>query len=480
MTFESVATHPSQRWWILAAASLGAFVAAMMATAVNVALPSLARTFDVPFAAVQWVVLGYLVMTASLLPIVGRLADMFGKRTIFLVGFAIYALGSLATGFAPNLGSLIAFRLIHGAGSSILTGLGLAIVTDVFPPEERGRAIGVTGSLLSIGIVLGPTLGGLLVQYSWRLVFLFGLPLALVGLALAYRFVPHYPRGARQRFDLLGAALLVVVLATGSLALTIVPEVGVTNPLFLALAACVLVGLPLLIAWEHRSPDPIIDPAMLRYAPLAVGLMIGLAVFVSISGTIFVMPFYLEDVLGLQPRSVGLLMSVTPLLLVFVSPVAGSMADRFGDRLVTLVGLVLALVGFSLVATLDVDTTAMGYVLRFVFVGLGMATFQSANNTAIMNASPPGRSGVTGSLLGLTRAFGQSAGIAVLGTFWAARIGVRTSGLGAEAGTDLAALAEVGAVHDMMRLVQGLLVVAIVLAIWDLRRRRRSQEPRAA
>jgi len=440
-----------------------------MATAVNVALPSLARTFDVPFAAVQWVVLGYLVTTAALLPVVGRLADMVGKRAIFLTGFAIYALGSLATGLAPSLGALITFRLIHGVGSAILTGLGLAIVTDVFPPNERGRAIGITGSLLSIGIVLGPTLGGLLVQIGWRWVFLSGVPLALVGLVLAAAFVPKYPAGVRQRFDLVGAALLMVLLASGSLALTLAPEVGASSVTLWVLIAVVGLGVPTFFAWERRSDEPVLDPALFRYAPLSVGLVIALGVFISIAGTIFVMPFYLEDVLGLEPRSVGLLMSITPLLLVFVSPIAGSMADRFGDRLVTLVGLGLAFIGFSLVATLSVDTTPLGYVMRFVFVGLGMATFQSANNTAIMNSAPDGATGVTGSLLGLTRAFGQSAGIAVLGTFWAARMGQR---IDAGGGTVLATVAEVGALHDMMLVVQGLVVTSIVLAVWDLRRRR--------
>ena len=135
----------------------------------------------------------------------------------------------------------------------------------------------------------------------------------------------------------------------------------------------------------------------------------------------------------------------------------------------TLVVLGLAFIGFSLVATLSVDTTPLGYVMRFVFVGLGMATFQSANNTAIMNSAPDGATGVTGSLLGLTRAFGQSAGIAVLGTFWAARMGQR---IDAGGGTVLATVAEVGALHDMMLVVQGLVVTSIVLALWDLRRRR--------
>ncbi len=481
MSFEETVRDPGRRRWVLAAAALGAFAASVTATSVNVALPSLVQALDAPFALVQWVVLAYLLSTAALLPIVGRLADMLGKRVIFVAGFVIFAAGSLATGLAPGVLSLIGFRLLHGIGSAILTGVGLAIVTDVFPPEERGRAIGVNGAVLSSGIVMGPALGGLLVEIGWRWVFLAGLPVGLAGAALAWRFVPSYPRGAPQRFDLPGAAVLTTVLASLSLALTLGQARGFGDGAVLAAFALAAAGLPAFLAIERRSTDPIVDLAMFRDARLSVGLAAGLGAFVSIAGTIFVMPFYLENVLGLTPRNVGLLMSVTPVLLVIIAPLAGSLADRHGERIVTVVGLGFALLGFSLVATLQTDTTPLGFVLRFVPVGIGMGTFQTPNNSAIMGSAPPGRSGVAGGLLGLTRALGQTAGIAVLGSLWATRVAARAAGeIGPEA--TLAPLAaQVGGLHDMMRLVQVLIVAALALCLWDLlRRRARPASPAAA
>ncbi len=480
MSFDDAVRDPARRRWILATAAIGAFASAITFTSINVALPSLVVAFETSFAAVQWVLLGYLLATAALLPIVGRLADMLGKRAIFLAGMAIFTVGSLLTGLAPGLGWLIAFRLLHGVGSAVLTGVGLAIVTDVFPAEERGRAIGINGALLSTGIVLGPTLGGLLVEVGWRWVFLAGVPVGLLGAALAWRFVPSYPRGPAQRFDVPGAALLVAMLTAGSLAMTLGAERGYDDPWIVAGLAFAVALLPVFLRRERRTDHPVLDLALFRDARLSVGLLVGLATFVSISGTIFVMPFYLEHVLSLAPRNVGLLMSVTPILLVLIAPLAGVLADRYGERVITIVGLTFALIGFSLVATLETDTTPAGFVARFVFVGLGMATFQTPNNSAIMGAAPPGRSGVAGGLLGLTRSFGQTAGIAVLGSVWVARVAARAGQPAGSDGTLAPAIAQVGGLHDMMRVVQVLILAALVLALWDLRRRLRARRAATA
>ena len=474
MASQQTVIRSPRRWWILTSCALGAFAATVMGTSVNVALPSLVEALDAPFALVQWVVLSYLLVTAALLPIVGRLADMLGKRSIFVAGFAVYVLGSLLTGAAAGIWMLVLFRVVHGVGSAILTGLGMAIITDVFPVEERGKAIGLNGSILSSGIVLGPTLGGFLVEVGWRWVFLMGVPVGLLGFVLAWIFVPRYERGAKARFDLPGAAVLTVVLAALSLALTVGQDRGFTSPFILALFGIAAAGLPVLIGIERRSPAPVVDLALFRDPRLSVGLAAGLGAFVSIAGTIFVMPFYLENVLGFTPSVVGLLMSTTPVLLVFVAPIAGAFADRYGERIITVVGLAIAAVGFVLVGTLGQDTTALGFVVRFVPVGLGLGTFQTPNNSAVMGSVPPGRSGVAGGLLGLTRALGQTAGIAVLGSVWAARVAVRADvAVGADAHT-APFVAQVGGLHDMMRLVLVLILAALALCTWDLVRGRRA------
>jgi EmrB/QacA subfamily drug resistance transporter len=467
-----------RRWYVLVATALGAFAATVMGTSVNVALPSLVVTFDTTFPVVQWVVLAYLLSTSALLPIIGRLADMLGKKAIFVSGFGIYVLGSLLCGLAPSIEALIAIRAVQGIGSAILTSVGLAIVTDVFPANERGRAIGVTGAVLSSGVVIGPTLGGFLVDgLGWEWVFLAGVPVGLAGLFLALHFVPAYERGDRQRFDLGGAALLFVALLSLSLALTVGQALGFDDARVLALFGLSLVGVAAFVALERRISQPLLALDLFANPTLTIGLVSGFVTFVSIAGTIFLMPFYLENVLGYAPARVGLLMSVTPVLLVLTAPVAGLMADRYGERPITVIGLVFILVGYVLVGTLDENSSPLGYILRFLPLGLGMGTFQTPNNSAIMGSAPRHRSGVAGGLLALTRALGQTAGIAVLGSIWAGRVAARATGAGeaasvASGATAAPARLQVAGLHDMLLIIPVGILFALLLCSWDLLRRR--------
>lgn len=469
----------SRKWYVLAASSLGALLAAVMGTSVNVALPSLVGAFGTGFATVQWVVLSFLLTETVLLPIIGRLADMWGKRPLFISGFLIFTLGSLLCGLSPTIVWLILFRVVQGLGAALLVALGLAIVTDVFPNNERGKALGINGAVLSSGIVIGPTLGGFLVDtLSWHWVFFVGVPLGLLGGVIAWWFVPAGEPAGRQRFDLPGAGVLLVGLLSLSLALTLAQELGFAAPLILGLFGVSGVGIVAFVWLELHVPDPVLDLRLFRNADLSIGLLTGLATFVAIAGTIFLMPFYLEGVLGYTPQQVGLLMAVVPTVLVFAAPIAGSLSDRYGTRPVTVVGLALIFVGYLAVGTLSTETTALGYIFRFLPLGLGMGTFQSPNNSAIMGSVPRTRSGVAGGLLSMTRALGQTAGIAVLGTLWAARVFSRTSGELAADAVNAPLAAQVGGLHDMLLAVQMMIFLALALCVWDLVRKRKAVSAR--
>ena len=464
--------------WVLAATALAAFAATVMGTAVNVVLPTLVAVLDAPFATVQWVVVAYLLASIALLPVIGRLADLWGKRGVFLLGYAAYGVGSLACALAPDVASLIAFRTVQGVGSAALTALGLAIVTDVFPAGERGRALGINGSVISAGIVLGPSLGGLLGDLaSWRWIFVAGVAMSALGALLAARVLPRSSPQAGGRFDVAGGVLVVAALLTFSLGLTLGQGLGFTATPVLALTAASLVLGAAFVAVERRVPQPIVDLRLLRERDVWVGLASGAATFVSISGVIFLMPFYLEGVLGHPAWFVGLLMAVVPTVLVVVAPLAGILSDRIGPRPVTVAGMALLVVGYFAVGTLDEHTTPLGYVLRFLPVGLGMGTFQTPNNTAIMSAARRGASGVAGSLLSLTRYLGPVVGTVGLGSLWAARTVARA---GAETGTDattLGAAAQVAGLGDLFRVVQGLVLLGLVLVVVDLARGQPARRP---
>jgi len=459
-------TSPHRRL-VLASSALGAFAATVMATGVNVILPTLGDTFDAPFATVQWVVLAYLMASIALLPIVARLADTVGKHRVYFAAYALFALGSLLSALAPSMAVLIAVRTVQGLGSAALAALGLALVTDAYPAAERGRAIGVNGAVISAGIVLGPSLGGLVADLaSWRWVFVGGVAVSAVGLALAWRVVPRYAP-TPGRFDIAGAATIFVTLLALSLALTLGQSLGFASAPVLALFALAVGGAVAFVLVERRSASPIVDLRLFRSRALTIGLASGLTTFVAIAGVILLMPFYLEGVRGYESAQVGLLMAVVPIVLVIMAPLAGAAADRFGERPVTVVGMTSILVGYLAVGTLGTDTTPLGYVLRFLPVGLGMGIFQTSNNSAIMGSVPRGSSGVGGGLLSLTRYLGQVLGTAVLASIWAARA---IAHAGAPAGADARSVApvhQVAALHDVLTIVQVGIALGLGLVLWD-------------
>lgn len=239
---------------MLAASALGAFAASVMATGVNVVLPSLVQAFEAPFATVQWVVLSYLLASVALLPVIGRLGDVLGKRRVFLSGFVAFGLGSLACALAPTIEFLVLLRALQGVGGAVLTSLGLALVTDVFPTEVRGRALGVNGAVMSAGVVFGPSLGGLVSDaLSWRWVFAGGVIAVAAGWYLAYRVVPRQATDDPRDFDVPGAVTVVLALFALSLALTSGQVRGFDDPLVAALfAAAAGLGVAFVLA-ERRA-----------------------------------------------------------------------------------------------------------------------------------------------------------------------------------------------------------------------------------
>jgi EmrB/QacA subfamily drug resistance transporter len=465
--------YPARPPLVLLATASAAFVATSMATGINVALPSMVTSLSSSFPVMQWVVLSYLLATIALLPIVGRLGDMLGKQRVFLAGYATYLVGSVACALAPDAATLIAFRALQGAGSAALTALSLAIVTDAFPPAGRGRALGLNGAVISLGIVIGPSLGGLLTDLgSWRWVFAAAAIAAVPSLLLSIAVLPRYPRRAAERFDLPGAASLVTALLSLSLGLTLSQQFGIGDGRIVTAFVVAVAGAAAFLAIQRRSASPLVDLRVFRDPGLSIGLASGFTTFVSISGVIFLMPFYLGGIRGLAPSEIGVLMAVVPIVLVVMAPIAGAATDRFGARPVTVVGIGLVLIGYLAVGTLEPETTAVGYLLRFLPVGLGMGTFQTPNNVAIMSAGRRAASGVTGSLLGLTRFLGQIVGTVGLGSLWAIRAASRAGESGVDA-TTLPVAARMAALHDVLVVVQVLIAGGLLLVVVDLLRSRR-------
>jgi EmrB/QacA subfamily drug resistance transporter len=431
---------------------------------------------------VQWVVLAYLLALATALPSVGRLGDMLGKKRIYASGFGVFVLGSFLCALSPAIGWLIAARVLQAVGATMLLALGPAILTEAFPPSERGRALGISGAIVSAGIIAGPALGGLLISgLSWHWIFMVNVPVGIVGTVVALRSIPDVPPVGGQRFDFLGAVTLCLSLLALLLGLTL-GQVGqgggaAALPPAPALFGASALFLALFVWAESRVPQPMIDLNLFRSRTLSLNLFTGAITFIAISGSLFLMPFYLENVQGYGPEMVGLLLAAAPVGLGVTSPLSGALADRLGTRSIAVAGLVVLFLGYLATATLTVDTSAAGYILRLLPIGIGMGIFQSPNNSDILGAAPRDRLGVVSGLLALTRTLGQTVGIAVMGAVWAGRVALYAAPAagGAAAGATAApAPAQVAALRDTMLVTAALVAVALAAAVWALLESRRT------
>ena len=462
----------TRKWYVLIAIGMAIFLGTIDGSIVNVALPTLADEFGTTFGIVQWVSLAYLLTQATLTLGFGRLGDMIGKKQIFTAGFAVFTVFSVLAGLAPSVEWLIAARVLQAVGAAMIFALGFAITTEAFPPSERGKALGINGATVSLGIIIGPVLGGLLIDAaSWRWIFLVNLPIGIIGIITAIRFVPNTRPKGSQRFDWIGAIVFFFAFLAFLGSLTYGQEAGFADPIVLGGLALSVLLFGVFIAVELHVEDPMLDLSVFTNRNFSVNLTTGFLQFVCISGLLLILPFYLQDVLGYDARGVGLLLAAVPVTLGLTSPVSGALSDRLGTRPVTVAGLAITAIGFAVAAWLyDLDTTAIEFILAGAIIGVGIGVFQSPNNSAILGEVPQERLGVTSGMLTINRIGGSIVGIAVLGTVWATRTTAYAGGGTAESAP---AAAQAAGLSDTLLVAVALTLVGLVLgaAAWALDRR---------
>ncbi|MEA1903113.1 MAG: MFS transporter [Actinomycetota bacterium] len=461
-----------RKWLVMAAVSMGVILATIDASIVNVAFPTLVEELDTSFNVIQWVALGYLLTIATLTLGMGRLGDVIGKKSLYASGFAIFTVASALCGLAPDVGWLIGFRVVQAMGAVLILALGSAILVEAFPPHERGKALGWIGTAVSLGIITGPVLGGLLISaFEWRAIFFVNIPVGIFGTWLAIRNVPKTTPVPGQRFDIVGAVLMSVSLFAFSLALTLGQEQGFASLPILSAFAIAAVTAVAFVFVELRVSSPMIELRLFRNLMLTVSVITGFLVFAGLSATFFLLPFYLDGVLGFDVRTMGLLLGAAPLMVGVVSPMSGSLSDRIGIRRLTLLGLVIMTVTYFGFLTLSVDTTIPHFVALAIPLGIGIAVFQSPNNSAIMGSVPREYIGLGGGLLTITRLLGQISGIAVLGSVWAAATTAAAGGVLPDGGASATnPAAQVVGMHTTFLVVGGIMTLAVIIGAWGRRR----------
>lgn len=416
----STITQPSAKG-ALASLSLAMLLSSLGTSSANVALPTLAQTFNASFQEVQWIVLAYLLAITTLIVSVGRLGDITGRKLLLLTGLALFTTASFLCSIAPTLGLLIAARAVQGLGAAIMMSLTMAMVREAVPQEKTGSAMGLLGSMSAIGTALGPPLGGVLIAgFGWRSIFLINVPLGILTWVLSRRYLPedrHEPKTTRTDLDILGSLWLASSLGAYALAMTLGRgSFGMINGALLLLAGA---GLGLFLRTEAKAESPLVQLRLFRDPVLSASLAMSAIVATVIMATLIVGPFYLSRTLELETALVGLVMTTGPLVAALTAMPSGRAVDRFGSQRMTIVGLTAMIVGYLALAIVPTAFGILGYIFPLAFITAGYALFQTANNTAVMQSVEPDQRGVISGLLNLSRNLGLITGSSVMGAVFA-------------------------------------------------------------
>jgi EmrB/QacA subfamily drug resistance transporter len=406
---------------VIALVCVGMFMTTLDSSIVNIGLPSIARAFKTPLTGpIEWVIIGYLVVIAALLLSVGRLSDMIGRTPIWTTGLAGFTLGSALCGFAPSLGVLIGARALQGIGAALMLATSTAILTDAVPSSERGRALGWSAGAIALGLSTGPTVGGLLTEYlSWRWIFYVNMPIGVGAIVATRHLLPRTSGRARGRFDPTGALLFGLGIAALSLGLSFAPNWGWTSAPVLGSLALSLGALVVALFVEARVADPIVDLHLFHERLFASSLASLVLSMMSVFAVSFLLPFYFEELRGFSTARSGLLLTPFALSITVVSPIAGSLADRYGSRWLPPLGLGIVAVGLTLLARVDATSSMWDVAWRLAVTGTGQGLFQSPNTRTIMDSAPPTERGESSGLLATARAVGQALSISVAGAVFA-------------------------------------------------------------
>lgn len=420
---------PNYRWWALSVVVLAVFIATTDLGLLTISLPVITTEFDADITFAGWIVFIYALVTASLYLPSGRLSDLIGRRKTFCAGFLLYGIGSVVAGLSLDPTQLICFRALQAIGSALMMTNTFALTIALFPVHERGKALGLSGGLVSaLGFTLGPILGGFITYtLGWRFVFFVTSLLALAGFATA-RFVlleeseRHPTQRTREPFDFIGAVSF--ALGLSSLLLAMTAGGGSTTASWMA-GALYLVSILLFgffIWWEARTPYPILDLGLFRIVPFAAGNVARLASFVALSTNEMLMPFFLQFGLRLDPLNAGALMAPTAVALAVAAPLSGWLSDRLGTRVPCSAGATIMAAGFFRLSLLGSDARPVDVVLALALLGIGLGLFQTPNNHALMGAVPSNRLGVASSFISIIRSVGRSVGTALATILVSARL----------------------------------------------------------
>ncbi|MES0360111.1 MAG: MFS transporter [Anaerolineales bacterium] len=409
-----------QKWLVLIAIGASTFMSALDTSVVNTVLPVINQTFGSDIATVEWVVTIYLLIVSGLLLSFGRLGDMRGHKSVFLIGFTIFITSSALCGWAPSITALIAFRGLQALGAAMLASNSPAILTKNFPASQRGQALGLQATMTYLGLTAAPSLGGWLTDLiSWRSVFYINIPVGLVAFFLSWKFIPQDTKTENQeKFDLLGAGVFLGGLIALLLGLNQGYAWGWTSLPILSLIIIAGFFLAIFIIVETRSPNPMLDLNLFKNRVFSASTISALFNYIAVFSILLLLPFYLLQGRGFSPSQAGLILTIQPITMAIVAPISGGSSDRIGTRIPSVLGMLILSLGLILLSRLGPDSAIYEIGIALGIVGLGTGTFISPNNSAIMGSASVQRQGIAAGILATARSTGMVLGVGLAGAIF--------------------------------------------------------------
>ncbi len=413
----SADTSRQRRIGVLLICSMSVLVVSLDVTIVNVALPSIGRDFHASLSGLQWAVDAYTLVLASFLMLSGSTADRLGRRRTFVTGLGAFVAGSLLCSVAPNLTTLIVFRMLQAIGGSMLNPVAMSIITNTFTDaKERAQAIGVWAAVVGISMALGPVLGGLLVDtVGWRSIFWINIPVGILAAMLALRFIPESKASHARKVDVRGQTLVIAFLASLTFGIIQAPSYGWTSVSTLSVFGASLASLVAIVLWELRVDEPLIDIRFFRSLPFSAATLIAIGAFAGLGGFLFLNTLYLQSVKGLSALSAGFDTLPMAAMLFIFAPISGRVVGQFGAR----IPLVIGGVGISGSALMMTDvrpgTSFLWLFSSYVIFGIGFGFVNTPITSAAVSGMPRAQAGVASAIASTSRQIGSTLGVAVVG-----------------------------------------------------------------
>ena len=407
-------TIQKNKYLLFTVGAIGTFMATLDGSILNVALPTISNDFGVSIDKIAWIVVSYSLTLISLMLIFGVWVDKKGYFFAYRFGYILFIIGSAMCAFSSTFEFLVLSRIIQAIGTAMFAAIGPGMVTSVFGEKERGKGIGLMVMMVAGGFMVGPPLGGFLLNYfDWSALFIINIPIGCIGLFMTYKFFKSMPKPTQKRsFKIQGAATLSLALVSATFAMKEINSYSLDDFHVWGLALFAILMFGLFFYFESKPKTALLGLEIFKNNQFTSSIGAMLFMFMALSGISILIPFYLETIRGYAPNEVGLFLIIFPIMMFVFAPLSGRLSDKIGYQFLTVLGLLVLMVGMYFLSELTVSSTQNYIILSFLLLGMGVGIFNTPNSSALMGSVTEEHRAVTSSILGTTRNIGMSVGVA--------------------------------------------------------------------